>query len=436
MAEVIKGNDFYHTIVVDGDVKIDNKLKREKKIKPSISDIPEESEEEEKDSETGEEQDAEEDVIKITQKELDDIRAQYRMDGQQYEAETRLKCNMELAKAREEAENIITEAKGESAKLLSEIEEKTEKSVEDGRAQGYNMGYRDGQQKGEEDGYVQGLKKCRETLLDLKKLCEDIEKERNELMAENRRAIFDMSMEIAQKITMTMLSQKDKSALQRMISAAAKQFRNAKHIKVTLSKLDLSEDVEADFKLFEKCFSPTSQVEFEVLEGAEKGTLMLETESEILDAGVSTQLKMIEELGSGKYRDKEVEKEPDGEGDNVKDIVKEPLKETSKKSGRRSQKESAKEASAEPALTESVTEAETADVSSVDLEVQAADVSQGGTEELPVVNEETAGIYAAAEDVIQLDDAVTAEAADIAETAESNSDKTVKSENVSVDTEN
>ena len=35
---------------------------------------------------------------------------------------------------------------------------------------------------------------------------------------------------------------------------------------------------------------------------------MLETESEILDAGVSTQLKMIEELGSGKYRDKEVER--------------------------------------------------------------------------------------------------------------------------------
>ncbi len=440
MAEVIKGNDFYHTIVVDGDVKIDNKLKQEKKVKPSISDIPEESEEEEKDSETDEEQETEEGIIKITQKELDDIRAQYRMDGQQYEAETRIKCNMELAKAREEAENIITEAKGESAKLLSEIEEKTQKSVEDGRAQGYNMGYRDGQQKGEEDGYVQGLKKCRETLLDLKKLCEDIEKERNELMAENRRAIFDMSMEIAQKITMTMLSQKDKSALQRMISAAAKQFRNAKHIKVTLSRLDLSEDVEADFKLFEKCFSPTSQVEFEVLEGAEKGTLMLETESEILDAGVSTQLKMIEELGSGKYRDKEVEKEPDGDVDNIKDNVKdtakETVKETPKKPVRRSQKESAKEASAEPALTESVTEAETADVSSVDSEVQAADVSQGGTEELPVVNEETAGIYAAAEDVIQLDDAVTAEAADIAETAESNSDKTVKSENVSVDTEN
>lgn len=334
MAEIIKGSSPINTIVIDGDVKISNEIRQKKSLVPERSADGEEAGTEGLDTREGEEaKEPAEDVITVTQRELDEIRAQYRMDGQQYEAETRLKCNMELAKAREEAEAILTEAKGESQRLLSEIEEKTAKSVEEGKAQGYGMGYRDGQEKGEEDGYVQGLKKCRETLLDLKKLCENIESERNELMAENRRAIFDLSMEIAQKITMTVLSQKDKSALQRMITAAAKQFRNAKNIKVTLSKLDLSEDVEADFKLFEKCFSPTSQIEFEVLEGAEKGTLMLETESEILDAGVSTQLKMIEELGSGKYRDKEVERETDTEAleETVKEAVKETPKKTSKK---------------------------------------------------------------------------------------------------------
>lgn len=345
MAEIIKGSSPVNTIVIDGDVKISNEIRRKNSLRQEVNE-----ESEGLGSETAEYSDDEsaeapdKDTITITQQELDAIRAQYRMDGQQYEAETRLKCNMELAGAREEAEKILTDAKGEAEKLLSEIGEKTEKAVEDGRAQGYNMGYRDGQQKGEEDGYVQGLKKCKETLLDLKKLCEDIERERNELMAENRRAIFDLSMEIAQKITMTMLSQKDKSALQRMITAAAKQFRNAKTIKVTLSKLDLSEDIDADLKLFEKCFSPTAQVEFEVLEGAEKGTLMLETESEILDAGVSTQLKMIEELGSGKYRDKEVEREPDAE--ESQEAAKEAVKETPKKSSRKAAKESSEEAKA------------------------------------------------------------------------------------------
>lgn len=343
MAEIIKGSSPVNTIVVDGDVKISNEIKRNKKL---LSEMPVNGEDIDFDNgemqETAADDQPDQEVITITQQELDEIRAQYRMDGQQYEAETRIKCNMELAKAREDAEAILFEARGESERLLSEIESKTEKAVEDGRAQGYNMGYRDGQQKGEEDGYVQGLKKCKETLLDLKKLCEDIEKERNELMAENRRAIFDLSMEIAQKITMTMLGQKDKSALQRMITAAAKEFRNAKSIKVTLSKLDLSEDVEADLKLFEKCFSSTAQVEFEVLDGAEKGTLMLETESEILDAGVSTQLKMIEELGSGKYRDKEVEREPDMEA--IEETAREAVKETPKRTSRKAVKEPVEEA--------------------------------------------------------------------------------------------
>lgn len=342
MAEIIKGSSPVNTIVIDGDVKISNEIRRKSSLRQEVNEESEVFGSETAEYSSDESAEAsDKDIITITQQELDAIRAQYRMDGQQYEAETRLKCNMELAGAREEAEKILTDAKGEAEKLLSEIGDKTEKAVEDGRAQGYNMGYRDGQQKGEEDGYVQGLKKCKETLLDLKKLCEDIERERNELMAENRRAIFDLSMEIAQKITMTMLSQKDKSALQRMITAAAKQFRNAKTIKVTLSKLDLSEDIDADLKLFEKCFSPTAQVEFEVLEGAEKGTLMLETESEILDAGVSTQLKMIEELGSGKYRDKEVEREPDAE--ESQEAAKEAVKETPKKNSRRASKETPEE---------------------------------------------------------------------------------------------
>lgn len=341
MAEIIKGSSPINTIVVDGDVKISNEIRQKTDYRQKAGENAEEAETEVPEDREELDEAPDKDTITITQQELDEIRAQYRMDGQQYEAETRLKCNMELAGAREEAEKILTDAKGEAEKLLSHVGEKTEKAVEDGRVQGYNIGYRDGQQKGEEDGYVQGLKKCKETLLDLKKLCEDIERERNELMAENRRAIFDLSMEIAQKITMTTLSQKDKGALQRMITAAAKQFRNAKTIKVTLSKLDLSEDVDADLKLFEKCFSPTAQVEFEVLDGAEKGTLMLETESEILDAGVSTQLKMIEELGSGKYRDKEVEREPEAE--EAQDAVKETVKETPKRTLRKTAKEAAEE---------------------------------------------------------------------------------------------
>lgn len=308
MFEVIKGSSPANKIIIDGDVKIattSSKRTEDKntdgKEQPEITENAEET----KDA----------DLVTMTREELDALRAQYRMDGEQYAEEMRLKTSKEFAAAKAQADKIVEDAENKSHDILAAAESRVRAAEEDGRKQGYDSAYKDGYGKGSEDGYTHGLNQCRAALRDLQSLCQNIEKERNELMAENRRAIFDLSMGIAQKITMTVLSQKDKSALQRMITNAAKEFRKAKRVKVTLSRLDLSDDVETDLNTFEKCFSPTTEVEFEVLEDGEKGTLQIETDTEILDAGVSTQLKMIEELGSGKYRDKEPSKSAEGSAD-------------------------------------------------------------------------------------------------------------------------
>ena len=298
MFEVIKGSSPAHTIVIDGDVKIG--VSSKKTVNKVQSEQGETSGSEERASDSN--------LITMTQEELDSIRAQYRMDGEQYAEEMRIKTGMELARAKSEAEKIVEMAEQKSSEILAAAEDRVKLAEEEGRKQGYEDGYREGSGKGAEDGYTQSVREGRAALQELQNLCNTLEKERNELMAENRRAIFDLSMGIAQKITMTVLNQKDKSVLQKMITNAAKEFRKAKRIKVTLSRFDLSEDVETDLKTFERCFSPSSEVEFEILEDGEKGTLQIETDTEILDAGVSTQLRMIEELGSGKYRDKEPEK--------------------------------------------------------------------------------------------------------------------------------
>lgn len=298
MFEVIKGSSPANTIIIEGDVKIATSSPKRAEEKRPVEEAETENKEEEKNGS----------LITMTQEELDSLRAQYRMDGEQYAEEMRLKTGMELARAKAEADKIIEDAENKAHEILAMAEERVKAAEENGRKQGYDSAYKDGYGKGTEDGYTQGLNQCRTALRDLQNLCKNIDKEKNELMAENRRAIFDLSMGIAQKITMTVLGQKDKSVLQRMITNAAKEFRKAKRVKVTVSKLDLSDDVETDLNVFEKCFSPTTEVEFEVLEDGEKGTLQIETDTEILDAGVSTQLKMIEELGSGKYRDKESSK--------------------------------------------------------------------------------------------------------------------------------
>lgn len=321
MFEVIKGSSPVNTIVIDGDVKIAissfKKSVKEEQSKRSDNEENVKSEEGQADS----------NVITMTQEELDSLRAQYRMDGEQYAEEMRLKTEMEFARAKVQADKIVEDAESKVSEMMTSAEERISKAAEEGRKQGYDDAYKEGYGKGTEDGYTHAIREGREAIQDLQNLCKAIEKEKNELMAENRRAIFDLSMEIAQKVTMTMLNQKDKSVLQRMIANAAKEFRKAKRVKVTVSRLDLSDEVETDLKTFEKCFSSSAEVEFEVLEDGEKGTLQIETDTEILDAGVSTQLKMIEELGSGKYRDKEPEKSSEADEDNDFEAIDETVEE-------------------------------------------------------------------------------------------------------------
>ncbi|MCM1054995.1 MAG: hypothetical protein NC394_05650 [Bacteroides sp.] len=323
MFEVIKGSSPFKNIVIEGNAVINNKIAGLDDLETPEEKETKEEKEKEKDgeetsadgTEDAETEEVKEEAPRIDFHELEELREQYRREGQEYAVALHKKADAELEEAKAEAERISEEAKEKGRRLLAQIDEKAGAALDEAKKKGLEEGYGEGLKKGEEDGYIQGLKKCKETLLDLKKLCGDIEQEKAALIAENRRGIFDLALEIAEKVTMTVFSQKDKKALEKMITAAAKEFRSAKNIRVTLSKLDLSEDMEADFKILEKCFSPTVNVEFEAIDG-EPGTLLLESDGEILDAGVSTQLKMIGELGRGRFRDKDDES---GDGDSAEE---------------------------------------------------------------------------------------------------------------------
>ena len=328
MRELIKGS--LKPIIVDGDVPINNRIRRSRTAEAE-ADHPHRGNREadfeldfdDELSETGEpketEPEPEPERPTIDLRELEELREHYKREGEEQAQNIKRKAEIELAHAKEDAEKIRQQAQNERMEKLRALDADAAKAMEKAKKDGFEIGYGEGVQKGTDDGYVQGLKKCKDTLLDLKSICEGVEKEKAALMAENRRSIFDMAMSVAEKITMAVFSQKDKQVLEKMIAEAAKEFRSAKSVRVSLSKLDLSEDVEADLKILEKCFSDTVQVEFEVLEDAERGTLLMETDSEILDAGVSTQLRMIEELGKGKFRDREPDAE---EAEDIEEAVK------------------------------------------------------------------------------------------------------------------
>ncbi len=203
------------------------------------------------------------------------------------------KANNELNQAKEQAEGIIAQAESEVKRATDEATEK-----------GYDEGFEKGTIDGFDQGYLNGLKKCKDTLVELKRINSDLLSKKSEMFKSYERQIFDTVLEIAQKITVNSLKQKDKAVIQKMIKEAAKEFRTAQNVKITLSSLDFSDETQVDYEKIKSLFLDEATVEIEILDDAEAGTLMIDNGSEILDAGVSTQLRMIEELGKGKYRDK------------------------------------------------------------------------------------------------------------------------------------
>ena len=190
MFEVIKGSNPFKNVVIEGEAVISNKIAgEEEKAGDGLDET--ESPEEGANGEDGEEKQS---PPKINYAELEDLREQYRREGQEYAVAMHKRADGEFEKARAEAEKIVEEAKEKGRRLLKQIDEKSEATYDEARKKGIDEGFEEGLKKGQEEGYVQGLKKCKEALMELKQLCENVEREKADIMAENRRGIFDLAM--------------------------------------------------------------------------------------------------------------------------------------------------------------------------------------------------------------------------------------------------
>ncbi|MCL2019919.1 MAG: hypothetical protein FWG70_09205 [Oscillospiraceae bacterium] len=233
-------------------------------------------------------------------REYDALRQQYISEGE--------KARLD---AQEWAQRLIETTENDIRKLYAKNEtdcaELRKNADEQGFRDGYDRGFSEGDERGYEEGYNKALRKCKDTLKELLAALEVIDNEREKYFREYESRLFDAVFTIANKITVDSLKQKDKSIITKMLREAAKGFRNSDYVKVTLSKLDASQFGTAGLDELKDVFRESQHIEFEVVKDAPSGTLIIDNGSEITDAGVATQLMMIEKLGKGKFRDKEEE---------------------------------------------------------------------------------------------------------------------------------
>lgn len=224
-----------------------------------------------------------EEQIRMQQMELTALKEQYIEQGKDV-----------ILEAKRRAESIIEEAQANAAKLISDAEAQRDDVFIKARAEGY--------EQGRKDGIDACLAAGRDVLDEAKTFAEQINSEKERLFESYERDIYDTVMAIANKITLDSLTAKDSTVVKKLIKKAAKDFRNSDRIRITLDKNGATEELAADYEYLKELCGGVEHVEVELLPDAEPGTVIIESGGEITDAGVQTQLRMIQELGEGKFQ--------------------------------------------------------------------------------------------------------------------------------------
>lgn len=199
-----------------------------------------------------------------------------------------------ILEAKRRADGIVSAAQQNAAEITADAENNRESVFIKAKAEGF--------EQGRKDGVEACLAQGRDILNEAKTFSERIMSEKAALFDRYEKEIFDTVMDIANKVTLGSMSVKDGTAAKKLIKKAAKEFRSSQLVRITLDKNGASEEIAGDAEFLKELCGGAEHVEVELLPDAEQGTVIVDNGSEITDAGIQTQLRMIRELGSGKFR--------------------------------------------------------------------------------------------------------------------------------------
>lgn len=202
-----------------------------------------------------------------------------------------------ILEAKRRAENLVQNAQNEAAEIVKDAETNREGMFIKARAEGF--------EQGKKDAVAALLAQGQDVLDEARMFAERINSEKAELFASYEKEIYETAMEIANKVTLGSMSVKDGTAAKKLIKKAAKEFRNAQLIRITLDENGATTELAGDHEYLSELCGGIPHVEVELIADAAPGTVIVDNGEEIIDAGINTQLKMIRELGSGKFKSPE-----------------------------------------------------------------------------------------------------------------------------------
>lgn len=192
-----------------------------------------------------------------------------------------------LEDGRNEAATISAKAKADTMAIMEKAKRECAMLKEQAKKEGYDEGFADGRKE--------SLEKYEKYIDASGRLLSEINSRKEAYYVSAEEEMRQTVFELVNKIVRTELKI-NPQVIEGLIAEAAKNFRNSDYVKITLAEDGITERFRTDEKLIKDIIPFIPEVEIELDEDAEEGTVIVDNGSEIVDAGVPTQLEFLKEI--------------------------------------------------------------------------------------------------------------------------------------------
>lgn len=205
-----------------------------------------------------------------------------------------------LAETQARAEKIISHAKAESKRLEDDSRDAALRIINKANSESATLmekAVKDGYKAGFEQGHTEALKKCEAYFGAAARFIDEINSRKEAYYISNEREILETIFTASEKIVMDRLKRDDKM-IERIITQAAKSFRNSDFVKISVIDGEVSKEMRSDANFIKEILSYIPEIEVEYLppEDYPAGTVILDDGNEVVDASVPTQLEFLQEI--------------------------------------------------------------------------------------------------------------------------------------------
>ena len=158
--------------------------------------------------------------------------------------------------------------------------------------------FREGYEKGKEEAEERILSEHAEELDDfrqeLNRTLRTVEDAKTERLYRYMDELKDVAITVAEKVIYVSLRSSGE-VIRRMILKEAERIKKTAWLKIHIDRLDYEMLVETDADVASELSQVSDNIKFVIVEKEEPGTLILETQEEIVDAGIGTQMENLRE---------------------------------------------------------------------------------------------------------------------------------------------